>query len=129
MNKANINKQIHQLRKQKGVTQEAFAQAMGVTNQSVSKWESGICCPDIQLLPDIAGYFGVSMDELFGLSETASVFTVYEKKLSEADAKASDYLAYAEILDKYAWDYIQKADNLYQKTMQLLELEIPELYR
>ena len=37
-----------------------------MTNQSVSKWESGQCCPDIQLLPDMARYFGVSIDELLG---------------------------------------------------------------
>ena len=61
-----INEQIAALRKQKGVTQGELAQALGVTNQSVSKWESGQCCPDIQLLPEIAKYFEVSIDELMG---------------------------------------------------------------
>ena len=61
-----INEQIAALRKKKGVTQENLAQVLGVTNQSVSKWESGQCCPDIQLLPAIAKYFEVSIDELMG---------------------------------------------------------------
>ena len=61
-----INEQIAILRKQKGLTQEELAGALGVTNQAVSKWESAQCCPDIQLLPLIADYFGVSIDELMG---------------------------------------------------------------
>ena len=60
-----INEQIAFLRKQKGLTQEELANALGVTNQAVSKWESAQCCPDIQLLPDIAKLFGVSIDVLF----------------------------------------------------------------
>ena len=61
-----INEQIAFLRKQKGLTQKELAVALGVTDQAVSKWESAQCCPDIQLLPDIADYFGVSIDELMG---------------------------------------------------------------
>jgi len=60
-----INQQIASLRKQKGITQEELAGVLGVTNQTVSKWELAACCPDIQLLPDIADYFNVSIDELF----------------------------------------------------------------
>lgn len=65
-----INEQIAFLRKQKGLTQEELANALGVTNQSVSKWESAQCCPDIQLLPDIAKLFDVSIDELIGCKST-----------------------------------------------------------
>ena len=64
-----INEQIAFLRKQKGLTQEELANALGVTNQAVSKWESAQCCPDIQLLPDLAKIFDVSIDELIGYSQ------------------------------------------------------------
>ena len=66
MNTIKIHEQIAFLRKQKGLTQEELANALGVTNQAVSKWESGQCCPDIQLLPEIAKLFEVSVDELLG---------------------------------------------------------------
>ena len=57
---------IAALRKQRGLTQEALAQKLEVTNQAVSKWESDQCCPDIQLLPALADIFGVTIDALFG---------------------------------------------------------------
>lgn len=61
-----LHERIFVLRKSMGVTQEELARVLGVTNQAVSKWESAQCSPDIQLLPDIADYFGVSVDELMG---------------------------------------------------------------
>ena len=61
-----INEKIAELRKRKNITQEELARALGVTNQAVSKWESSQCCPDISLIPEIADYFGVTTDELFG---------------------------------------------------------------
>ncbi|MDR0916924.1 MAG: helix-turn-helix domain-containing protein [Oscillospiraceae bacterium] len=61
-----IHAQLARLRRERGLTQEEIARTFGVTNQSVSKWESGACCPDIALLPDIADFFGVSVDELLG---------------------------------------------------------------
>lgn len=67
-----LHERIFVLRKSMGVTQEELARALGVTNQAVSKWESAQCCPDIQLLPDIADYFGVSVDELMGHETAAS---------------------------------------------------------
>ena len=66
MNTVKIHEQIAFLRKQKGLTQEELAKALGVTNQAVSKWESGQCCPDIQLLPELARLFEVSVDRLLG---------------------------------------------------------------
>ncbi|MCL2604333.1 MAG: helix-turn-helix domain-containing protein [Defluviitaleaceae bacterium] len=65
MHELNIGGQITELRKAKGVTQEALARAIGVSGQAVSKWEGG-GSPDISLLPAIADYFGVAIDCLFG---------------------------------------------------------------
>ncbi len=61
-----IGLKIAALRREQGMTQEALAQKLGVTNQAVSKWESEQSCPDIQLLPRLADTFGVTIDELFG---------------------------------------------------------------
>ena len=60
-----IGNKIKTLRKQRGVTQEQLAEAIGISFQAVSKWENDIALPDITLTPALACYFGVSMDELF----------------------------------------------------------------
>ena len=52
------------LRKAKGLTQEKVAEYLGVSAQSVSRWELSICYPDLELLPPIANFFGVSVDSL-----------------------------------------------------------------
>ena len=65
----NIGNQIKTLRLRKGVTQEAMAQHFGITAQAVSKWECGSSVPDIGMLPGLSAYFGVSIDELFALSD------------------------------------------------------------
>jgi len=72
MAELNINQQIASLRKDKGITQEDLANHLGVTNQTVSKWELAACCPDIQLIPEIADYFNVTIDELFGRTADTS---------------------------------------------------------
>ena len=61
----NIGASIAALRKEKGVTQETLAAAVGVSGQAVSKWETG-GMPDAELFPAIADYFAVPIDCLFG---------------------------------------------------------------
>ena len=60
-----IGENIADLRKKKGLTQAEFGEMLGVSNQAVSKWESGMSMPDIMLLPHIAEAFECSIDELF----------------------------------------------------------------
>lgn len=60
-----IGKKIRTLRKYKHLTQEQLAEVLSVSPQTVSKWETGISAPDIGLLPVLARYFGITMDELF----------------------------------------------------------------
>ena len=59
-----VGKKIKLLRKKNDVTQDKLAAYLGVTPQAVSRWESETCYPDIESLPAIADFFGVSMDEL-----------------------------------------------------------------
>ena len=63
-----INLRIHDLRKAKLMSQRDLADKLGVSVQTVSKWENHVCMPDITMLPDIAAFFQVSVDELMGLA-------------------------------------------------------------
>ncbi len=61
-----IGSKIHALRKNKCLTQAQLAEVLNVTPQTVSKWEKDQSAPDLSLLPAIARFFGITMDELFG---------------------------------------------------------------
>ncbi|WP_215506782.1 helix-turn-helix domain-containing protein [Peptoniphilus sp. EMRHCC_23] len=61
-----IGENILQKRKERGITQEELAEFMMVTKASVSKWETGQSHPDILLLPKLATFFNISVDELIG---------------------------------------------------------------
>jgi len=65
MKEVNISKNIIDLRKKKGITQEQLAVALNISPQAVSKWETNTSQPDTQMLPLIAEFFGVSIDFLF----------------------------------------------------------------
>jgi len=77
-----IAESIKTLRKKNDWTQEEMAEAVGVSPQSVSKWERGETYPDITLLPSLANLFKVTVDELIGM-----------EKLNDANAKASVFKA------------------------------------
>jgi len=63
-----MGKEIRRLRNDRGLTQEALAAALNVSPQTVSKWECGNSVPDVQMLPEIAVYFGVTIDQLFAMT-------------------------------------------------------------
>lgn len=67
-----LGDRIKELRKRDGRKQEDLANALGVTNQAVSRWEKDGSYPDLELLPSIANYFGISIDELFGYNNERS---------------------------------------------------------
>lgn len=60
-----IGSNIKYLRQKNNLTQEMLADRLGVSYQAISKWETGVNTPDISLLPQIAGCFGISIDALF----------------------------------------------------------------
>lgn len=64
-----LGNQIKALRLRRGITQEALAAKLGVTPQAVSKWEHDTAAPDIAMLPDISAFFGVTIDQLFSLTD------------------------------------------------------------
>ena len=64
----NLAEKINELRKKNNLTQEMLADMLGVTAQAVSKWERGVANPDLYLIPTLAEVFGVTADELLGIS-------------------------------------------------------------
>ena len=62
----NIAASIARLRRERGMTQEALAEVIGVSPQTISKWENSTTYPDIALLPVLADVFGVTIDVLYG---------------------------------------------------------------
>ena len=68
-----LSTKIKELRLRDGRTQENLADAIGVTAQAVSRWEKGICYPDIELIPSIANYFHISIDALFGYDNNREI--------------------------------------------------------
>lgn len=66
-----LGRKIQKLRKDYGWTQEELANRVGVSAQAVSKWETDVSSPDISLLRPLAEQFGVSVDELLNMEETA----------------------------------------------------------
>ena len=67
-----LGERIRELRLRDGRTQETLARELGVTAQAVSRWEKGICYPDMEMIPSVANCFGVSIDELFGYDNERS---------------------------------------------------------
>ncbi len=64
----NIGSKIKSLRQKSGITQEKLGERIGVSAQSISKWENGATMPDITLLPQLSSELGVTIDELFDLT-------------------------------------------------------------
>ncbi len=67
--KLTIGNTIKNLRKERDITQDELADILGVSYQSVSRWETGACYPDMELLPVISDFFGVTVDRLLGVNE------------------------------------------------------------
>ncbi len=83
-----LGEQMRELRRRDGRTQEDLAQALGVTSQAVSRWEKGICYPDMELVPSIANFFGISIDELFGYNtERAKKVDALVKQINDMNSQ------------------------------------------
>ena len=65
-----IGEKIKELRKKHNITQDKFAEYLGVTSQAVSRWENENCYPDVDLFPAIANFFTITIDELFESDRT-----------------------------------------------------------
>lgn len=77
---------LRTLRQKKNITQEALASYLGITPQSVGKWERGEGFPDITLLPKLALYFGVTIDDLLNVGQAR-----IEEKIGQYDIEGARY--------------------------------------
>lgn len=76
----NFGDRIFELRREKGLTQDALAELLGVTAQAVSKWERGESMPETAMLPKLAEIFDVTIDSLFGNEKKPLAEYVPEKE-------------------------------------------------
>ena len=85
MNQITFGQRIAELRRQKGLTQEALAEALDVTPPAVSKWENSVTCPDIFLLPLLARMLGVTVDALLSGDRPGPQVRLARKPVYESD--------------------------------------------
>ena len=114
-----LGAKIKELRQSRGMTQEQVAQKLNVSNQTVSKWETGAACPDLSLIVPIARLFGVTTDELFDFSATADKLRLEElqkqydetfktgniqDRLEISKQAVKEFPSDMKWLDRYGWD-------------------------
>lgn len=84
MNQKKIGSFLKELRKEKGITQEEFAENLNVSGRTVSRWETGVNMPDISLLVDIAEFFNVSIPEIINGERKSEIMEKEVKEVAEA---------------------------------------------
>ena len=147
----NLGRVIKRLRTEQGVTQDALAEYLGISYQAVSKWETGTTLPDITLLPKLAVFFGVRIDELFSVDHEDELERI--DAMLQRETMTDQNYAYAkrildgilrespknvEVMKRYAKVYLAKtntdlltAGKMLEQAMEFapLDEEIYSLYR
>lgn len=93
-----LGEKIKELRKRDGRKQEELAVALGVTNQAVSRWEANGGYPDIEMLPAIANYFHITIDELFGYDSDRQIKLQSYMEQADRMLKRKDIVPLVEFL-------------------------------
>ena len=88
MDQIKIGSFLKQLRKEKGITQEQLAEALNVSNRTVSRWETGNNMPDISILVDIADYYDISIPEIIDGERKSEIMKKEEREIARS---MSDY--------------------------------------
>lgn len=130
-----IGNNIRTLRRKHNITQEQLADKLGVSYQSVSRWENDTCYPDMELLPVLARIFSVSTDRLLGVSAEEKNDQAMEllKCLSQAASEPHDPETIIALIVTLRRDYfdclsiIQLFDIAVQKELYLLPSVLAEL--
>lgn len=80
---------LRNLRREKEYSQEYLAERLGVTRQTISKWENGTAMPDLKKLTEIAELFDTTMDKLLGTEKEASTETEYNNVIQNSIAESN----------------------------------------
>ncbi len=145
MKEINLASILSTLRREKGLTQEQLAEFAGVSKASVSKWETGQSYPDIELLPQLASYFEISIDDLLGFDPQmgkVEIEALYSRLATDFAAKPFDvvmaecrsftrkYYSCYPLLLRFAFLYInhaplaqdpEKISAVFKEALQLCE--------
>ena len=130
-----FSKNLKRFRVAKNMTQEQAAESLGVSTQTVSRWECNTTLPDVTLLPKIAALYCVTIDDLY--KETSIAYTNYAQRLCsvfEDSHKPEDFLRadmeYKKLLKsgEYTTEDLRLYGFLYQKMMQICIKKADEIF-
>ena len=125
-----LGKKIANLRKNNKVTQAQLAEYLAVQPQTISRWEADGGTPDVMLLPKIAMFFGVSMDELFGMTDMEQIenlvykYSVLRDEKSFEEVMRSIDIAVDSIEEELQDCTGEEHEELKQKREQLLAWKV-----
>ena len=109
----NIGEQIAKYRKEKNITQEQLGEIVGVSNRTVSKWESCVSSPGNELIPSIANALGITLDQLFGIKSQQKQKDVSDiiKETAENKLEEALYNALEELLPDAIYELTPQSDE------------------
>lgn len=88
MEQKKIGRLLKELRKEKGITQEQFAEKFNVSSRTVSRWENGNNMPDLDILIEISDYYGIDLREIFKGERKSDTM---DKEIKETVLESVDY--------------------------------------
>lgn len=107
-----LGSKIKQLRCKASLTQEQLAEELGITAQSISKWENSVSMPDISLLPKIAEVFGITIDELFSITSEQKLRRIENSIEIESELTNEQFLEYEKYLTEQLSENTDRAHIL-----------------
>lgn len=130
-----FSKNLKRFRVAKNMTQEQAAEALGVSTQTVSRWECNTTLPDVTILPKIAALYCVTIDDLY--KETSMAYDNYASRLCsvfESSHKPEDFMQaemeYRKLLKtgEYTTEDLRSYGILHQYMMQVCRDKAEELF-